>query len=289
MTEANETDVSVEGILETVPVNALQETFSAPPLTKDEAQHITETIRNAAEALWVLLARAHAGKAWQALGYDTWEKYVRTEFDMSRSRSYQLLDQARVITAIESAVPDGTEIKLSEAAARDLKNVLDEVVPEIADKTANVTAEEATEIVAEIVETRRETTNLTNDDSIVIENGRVRDVDPTITYEPLNEPEVAAYEPKPVLPDTPAPAVKPLTTPSVAAPDQVDVAKIRRNVNAAHDLYSSLSALAGLPDTLEEIIAIIPAERKAQVQSNLAAALENLNRFAEIWNETEEN
>ena len=123
------------------------------PLTTDQAQELTETIRSTSDVLYVLLARAHAGKAWVALGYNSFSDYVGEEFNMSRSRAYQIIDQARVIEAIESAVPDGTDLPtISEAAARDLKSIIGEVVPVIRDRTEGLSPQDAGYVVEEVVE-----------------------------------------------------------------------------------------------------------------------------------------
>ena len=58
-------------------------------MTKAAAEEVTEAIKSYATATWVLVKRAHDGKAWKSLGYSTWADYVKTEFDMSASRSYQ--------------------------------------------------------------------------------------------------------------------------------------------------------------------------------------------------------
>ncbi len=78
-------------------------------LTKQEAKEITDRIRDSIEKTYELVLRAYERKAWTALGYKTWEAYVQTEFDMSRRRSYQLLDQGRVIRAIEEAVGENVQ------------------------------------------------------------------------------------------------------------------------------------------------------------------------------------
>jgi hypothetical protein len=49
------------------------------------------------------ILEAHDRRAWQPLGYPTWEQHVKKEFNLSRSRSYQLLDRARVIQALFAA------------------------------------------------------------------------------------------------------------------------------------------------------------------------------------------
>lgn len=236
------------------------------PLSTDEARQLTDTIRNAAEMLWMLIARAHAGKAWEALGFATWEAYVREEFDMSRSRSYQLLDQARVIAAIEAAVPDGTPVAISEAAARDLKEVLEDVVPDLRDRTEGLSPDEASVVLDEIVEEQRE---------------RLREERAAAQEEEVEEEYVGSgngeykggdFDDDDLIYDD---------------VDNIDAARIRRNVNAAHDVYGALAALASLPDDLEEVIAIIPNERHAQINGNLDKAEEKLAVFAELWRDSD--
>lgn len=275
---------------------AIEITIDHSPLNAEQARQLTNTIRDASEVLWVLIARAHAGQAWQALGYESWERYVRSEFDMSRSRSYQLLDQARVIAAIESAVPAGTEIHLSEAAARDLKSVIEEAIPEIKERTEGLEPAEAKVVVEEYLEEVRKSAVVDKTADIVIPNpdfdapydedlnGVFDDehiADAPTMGAPAGKPTVSlAYDPV-VLPQSPA-ADKP------ADVDAVDVSRIRRNVNAAHDLYSSLSALAGLPEDLDEVVAIIPIERHQMIQANLEAARANLDRFAALWDDRDD-
>lgn len=97
----------------------------------DEARRLTDEIRGAAERVWSLLLEAHDRQAWSALGYSTWADYVQAEFDMSRSRSYQMLDQGRVIRAIEEVTGVSTKVDISEREARDLKPHLDSVIGSI--------------------------------------------------------------------------------------------------------------------------------------------------------------
>lgn len=163
-------------------------------LTKIEALQLTDEIKIAAERTWTLLLRAHDGKAWIPLGYVTWEAYVRSEFDMTRQRSYQLLDQAQVIRAISSAAvpqapsepqvapsetlrtqmstdvdkpggPSVTQwaslpsqavtIDISEAAARDIRPHLPEVTEQIRAAVVEAPPEQVPAIVHNIIEERR--------------------------------------------------------------------------------------------------------------------------------------
>ena len=75
----------------------------AAPLTPEAARHLTDAIRVTVSALHVLVHRAYSGRAHEALGYERWADYVATEFEMSRARSYQLLGQHAVITALSEA------------------------------------------------------------------------------------------------------------------------------------------------------------------------------------------
>ena len=78
--------------------------LARPELRKRRAQLLTQTIKKRLDGdVSLLLSRAHSGKAWAALGYRSWEEYVRREFGLSRRRSYELLDHAQVITAIKEA------------------------------------------------------------------------------------------------------------------------------------------------------------------------------------------
>lgn len=124
----------------------------------DEAREITERIKGAAESIWVLMLEAHDRRAYAALGYATWELYVRAEFDMARAHSYRLLDQARVIREISAVSPSG-DIALTEAEARDIKPVLDEVKTAVAERVAALpdpTPEAVKETVREVVTEKRE-------------------------------------------------------------------------------------------------------------------------------------
>lgn len=137
---------------ESRPMGAAHETSAktstamlAPDMNAVEAHDITRRIRATAEQLWQLLAEAHDRRAWHALGYQTWTDYIRTEFAMSRGRSYQLLNQARVISEITSVV--STDVDITEAEARDIKPMLSTVADNI--KTA------VTDIPVDDVETRK--------------------------------------------------------------------------------------------------------------------------------------
>lgn len=68
-----------------------------PILTQDEARMLTTEIQRTSVRLWLLVTEAHDRSAHFALGYDSWDDYVRAEFKMSPSRSYQLVDTGHVM------------------------------------------------------------------------------------------------------------------------------------------------------------------------------------------------
>lgn len=137
--------------------------FATPPLTEEEARVLTENIRSATNVLYILIKRAHAGKAWKALGYNSFQAYVKEEFQLSRSYAYKLLDQATVIEAIQAATPEGTEVYVSESASRTLKGSLPELVSEIEDRTDGLSPEEASSIVKEVIEAEQDQLNRKDD------------------------------------------------------------------------------------------------------------------------------
>lgn len=100
--------------------------------TEAEAREITDRIKGAVESAWRLLVEAHDRHAWSALGYGSWRDYAMSEFGMSQSQAYRLLDQGRVVHEIEAACggsPLGEII--TERAARDIK-------PHLADVKADI-------------------------------------------------------------------------------------------------------------------------------------------------------
>lgn len=125
-------------------------------LSEIKARELTNAIKAAAEATYVLLARAHQGKAYKALGYETWAEYVNTEFEISPQRSYQLLNLSKTIEALEAVAPEGTEVKLTEAQARDIKRELPFITSKIAEETSDLDKDSAADRIDEIVKEARD-------------------------------------------------------------------------------------------------------------------------------------
>ena len=74
-----------------------------PILNAEEARLLTAEIQRTSVRLWILVVEAHDRSAHFALGYDSWDDYVRAELKMSPSRSYQLLDTGHVMRELAVA------------------------------------------------------------------------------------------------------------------------------------------------------------------------------------------
>lgn len=101
------------------------------PMTRLQATELTNRIRHGIADVCLLLMEAHDRAAWIALDYGSWNEYVRHEFGISRSRSYQLLDQARVSRALSEAAGLSDVVTVTAYAAADLKPHLPELVEEV--------------------------------------------------------------------------------------------------------------------------------------------------------------
>lgn len=124
-------------------------------MSREAAKKLTEEIRSTATATYVLVKRAYDYKAWVALGYKSWGDYVTKEFSISKSRSYQLINQAKVLDEISASVPEGTEVMITEAQARDVRDALPKITTKVKEATDGQTPEEAAQTVNAIIEDER--------------------------------------------------------------------------------------------------------------------------------------
>lgn len=125
-------------------------------MTPEEARALTDRINATAGELWRLMLESYERGAWRALGYRSWREYAEGEFDISQSRAYRLMDQARVIRALEEAAGDFSprgEI-VTERDARDLKAKLPAVTAAVRERVE--AGEEPEEAVRAVVEEHRE-------------------------------------------------------------------------------------------------------------------------------------
>lgn len=194
------------------------------PLEEAAARDLTERIRNATQQVCMLLLEAHARRAWIALGYKSWERYVFREFGISRSRSYQLLDQGRVTNVIQSTAGLSGPLDIHPYAAAQLKPRLAEIVEVVRVRTAGLPEPEARDVVAEVIRSERGLAN--------------RDRPPRPVVVPVRAPAdlIPLYD-----------AVGSLAR----MPDPVDAADMASDDGALH-LVELRAALAWLTDFTEE-------------------------------------
>jgi hypothetical protein len=105
--------------------------LTRPEITEADAKDLTTRIRQGLGEFPLLLLEAHEKRAWIPLRHRSWELYVRLEFSLSRSRSYELLDQARVIRALRIAASTQRIPPISALAANQIKPLLNEVIEEL--------------------------------------------------------------------------------------------------------------------------------------------------------------
>lgn len=279
------------GALDTVELEEPKE------LTADEARELTEHIRSTTDVLYVLVARAHAGKAHKALGYKNFGEYVKAEFNISRSRAYQFINQAEIIQEIEQATPDGTQFVLSEIAARDLKNYVDVLVPSIKDKTEGLEGEEASSIVEDLINDFREQSQKDKEEKD-LENLSVDLTGESFSYDFDEMPDFEmpdfdgeggsgggsafdGMEDFESLDDLGSASPDRSNEPEIAIGDPDEIREKLENVYA---FYSALTALNNLPNPAE-IIESISSSRYDNVNSSLPKAKAWFDEFVEVWNE----
>lgn len=110
-------------------------------LSKMDALAVTAKIKAYAGVTCILIAAAHEKRAHKALGYSSWEEYVGAEFDISKSRSYQLISQAKFV--LELAEETSTIVDLSEWEVRELAPAKDEAMAAAAGAAEQAEAEDA--------------------------------------------------------------------------------------------------------------------------------------------------
>lgn len=118
----------------------------------EEANEQLEQVKQRAGNIDRMLEEAHRRKAWKALGYRMWEEYTTAEFHMSRSRSYQLIDQAKTMLALEQAIGGSVDLpQLDGGSVAAIKDDIEVVAEEISVGLEEAGPEAAPEQVAEII------------------------------------------------------------------------------------------------------------------------------------------
>jgi hypothetical protein len=216
------------------------------PLDEARARELTERIRSTTRRVCILLFEAHERRAWPLLSYSTWAQYVHCEFGFSRSRSYELVDQGRVIQAVRavagmSGIPD-----ISAYAALQVKSHLSSLLPTVAERTAAVPQSEMGRVVARVVRELRsrlacERLALATDRNCVASEGVVR---------PLLTSSVGGV-------------------PAGSAQDQL------------LSLFAAIDSLAHMPPVGETMAAV--TRQELDRLAHLDGALEWLVEFAGVW------
>jgi hypothetical protein len=109
----------------------IREFAAMGPLDELGARKLTEQIRGATRQVCLLLLEAHERRVWVVMNYTRWEDYVSAEFGFSRSRSYELLDQGRVILVLQEAAALKEIPDVSGYAASRVKHCLPELTEQI--------------------------------------------------------------------------------------------------------------------------------------------------------------
>lgn len=289
-------------------------------LTYDEALELTKSIKSTITAAWVLLGRAHDGKAYRALGYNTWEEYVRTEFDFSVRTSYRLLDKAEVVRALEEATPADTTIQLTNKQVQEIKRELPKIVQRVQQETEGQTPDAASEIVENIVTPAEPTPQqpkpvgneektpeeisqeLEDEADKILENGSVGAYSAYGAMNPQADPFSAQAEVKDekdsadkvsdarVIPEPPEfDSSAPVTNTSRSdTPEEShdssatkEVDQVRTAETNMFCLYAFLNNIAAAPFP-EEAIHLVPPERKEET----VVAVQAIKLWAEIFLET---
>ncbi len=133
----------------------IREFAAMEPLDEAGARKLTEQIRAATRQVCLLLLEAHERRVWVVLNYTRWEDYVSAEFGFSRSRSYELLDQGRVILALQEAAALTEIPDVSGYAASQIKHCLPEITEEIRTRARDSGTGVPMRQVMELVETFR--------------------------------------------------------------------------------------------------------------------------------------
>lgn len=116
-------------------------------LSKEEARTLTDEIKEHDEELCFKVLQAYEGGAHVALEYPSWESYVKEEFGYGRSHSYRLMDQARVVKAIDAVSPRGD--RPNEKQARSLVPIAREDPEEAAAVWDDVVREHGNDLTGE--------------------------------------------------------------------------------------------------------------------------------------------
>jgi hypothetical protein len=147
---------------------------SPAPLDEVAARALTDRIRHAVGDVCLLLWEAHQSRAWSALGYRTWQDYVRGEFHISRTRSYELLDHARVVRAVEDASGVSAIADINVLTARQLKPRLPQLIEAIRTRLRRDGRHDPRALVLEVIREEKERAHDVSDCSAAVAGAKPR-------------------------------------------------------------------------------------------------------------------
>lgn len=251
-------------------------------MSEGKARELTDAIRAAATATYVLLAQAHEGKAYKALGYETWAEYVKTEFDITASRSYQLLDLSKVVKEIEAVTPDDTVVRLTEAQARDIKRELPKITERIKEETEGQDGSQAGETVDRIIEDIREQKRM-DEQAIQEREQKLSEAEQDGYHRGLEAAADGFLSSNGGIPSDGSGSARADDDYSAndASSDGLDVMSPQDKV----DLYNFLNVLSGITSLPEpdDFLKIVPAGREDEISNQINAAAAWINRFSSLW------
>jgi hypothetical protein len=249
-------------------------------LTEERALEVTQAIRSAATATFVLLAYAHKNRAHRVLGYETWAEYVKEEFDMSAQRSYQLLDLSKVVHELEDVSPEGTEVKLTEAQARDIKRELPYVTEQVRAATEGKSPKEASDEVGKIVDKVRDDQRpevAEKPGDAAAEAARQAELEEQADELLKNDPDLLSADSPDSLTDN---ADGDFVEVMVDGESNGDISP-EDSMNL-YNFFNVLSGVTSLPEP-DDFIRTIPRARGKEINEQLIEAVSWMNRFQTLW------
>lgn len=94
----------------------MDETLEIKPLSTHQAQAVTERIRKGLGSVLDDLRTAKEGRAWEPMGYLTWQQYLTAEFEgQSRGNIWRVNNQLEVVEVLSLAAGEPVEVSAREA------------------------------------------------------------------------------------------------------------------------------------------------------------------------------
>lgn len=254
--------------------DAVELYYKGKELTAGDGAKLTKAISATSEALWKLLYIAHSTEVYKKQGFKTWKDYIDKNFSISRSAANALVTQGAVIEGITQAAPEGVDIHITQAQARDLKKVIEEVAAVVAERTAGKSPEEAEEIIRETVDEKLEEINAQKEaekakkaeeqKKLETEQQMYEDAATEIIRQAEAEHGMYTVE------GMEEPSSEPEYEYSLDEEDDYALEEVtERKATTLRNLYTTLSKASTLPDA-DEALEVIPQERINKTHAELS-------------------